>query len=124
VFGLIRLLVTMVFLAVVAWFAVTVPLGKRTLWQHIGAIFATQEAKDLAEGTKEEAAHMAERMREGLRRDAGLAPGKAGDKQAARPKERAQPPLEERSDKDRAGLEHLVHDKAHGRPVGRPKTKP
>src|SRR5690349_9497407 len=56
---------------VVFWFAVSVPLGKRTLWGHLRAIFATQEARDLAEGTKEQAKRVAERVREELHPDAG-----------------------------------------------------
>ena len=45
--GLVRFVVSLVVLAAFVWFSVTVPLGKRTLWGHVHAIFATQEAKDL-----------------------------------------------------------------------------
>ena len=65
-FGLIRFVVSLAMLAAFAWFAVSVPLGKRTLWGHTRAIFATQEAKDLAEGTKEEAERVARKMKEEL----------------------------------------------------------
>jgi hypothetical protein len=61
--GLVRFLMSIVMLAAFAWFAVTVPLGKRTLWGHVHAIFATQEAKDLAEGTKEEAEKVAQKVK-------------------------------------------------------------
>jgi hypothetical protein len=65
--GLVRFLISLVMLAAFVWFAVTVPLGKRTLWGHVHAIFATQEAKDLAEGTKEEAEKVARKVKQELR---------------------------------------------------------
>src|SRR4051812_44040105 len=65
--GLVRFLISLMMLAAFVWFAVTVPLGKRTLWGHAHAIFATQEAKDLAEGTKEEAEKVARKVKEELR---------------------------------------------------------
>jgi len=61
--GLVRFLISMVMLAAFVWFAVTVPLGKRTLWGHVHAIFGTQEARDLAEGTKEEAEKVAQKVK-------------------------------------------------------------
>ncbi len=64
--GLVRFLISVVMLFAFVWFAVTVPLGKRTLWGHVHAIFATQEAKDLAEGTKEEAEKVARKVKQEL----------------------------------------------------------
>src|SRR5688572_24313126 len=59
-----RLLFTLLVLIAVFWFATTVKLGKHTLYGHVRAIFATQEAKDLAEGAKDEAKKIRERIRE------------------------------------------------------------
>ncbi len=64
--GLVRFLISLLMLFAFVWFAVTVPLGKRTLWGHVQAIFGTQEAKDLAEGTKEEAEKMARKVKQEL----------------------------------------------------------
>jgi len=64
--GLVRFLISVMMLLAFVWFAVTVPLGKRTLWGHVHAIFATQEAKDLAEGTKEEAEKVARKVKQEL----------------------------------------------------------
>ncbi len=64
--GLVRFLISVVMLFAFVWFAVTVPLGKRTLWGHVTAIFGTQEAKDLAEGTKEEAEKVARKVKQEL----------------------------------------------------------
>jgi hypothetical protein len=69
---LIRFLGTLLLLAIIAYFATTVQLGKRTLWGHLVAIFSTPAAKDLADGTKEEAKKVADRLRRELRpRDGG-----------------------------------------------------
>jgi hypothetical protein len=65
--GLVRFLFSCVVLCAFIWFAVTVPIGKRTLWGHVHAIFATQEAHDLADGTKEEAEKVARKVKEELR---------------------------------------------------------
>src|SRR5262249_15329643 len=65
-FRLIRLLVSLLMTVALVWFAVTVPLGKHTLWGHLVAIFSTPEAKDLAEGTREQAHKVADRVREEL----------------------------------------------------------
>ena len=65
--GLVRFLFSLLVLAAFVWFAVTVPIGKRTLWGHVHAIFGTQEAKDLADGTKEEAEKVARKVQEELR---------------------------------------------------------
>jgi hypothetical protein len=63
-FRLIRLLISVAMTAAFVWFAVTVPLGKHTLWGHLVAIFSTPQAKDLAEGTREEAHKVVDRIRE------------------------------------------------------------
>ena len=65
--GLVRFVISVIMLFAFVWFAVTVPIGKRTLWGHVHAIFATQEAKDLADGTKEEAEKVARKVKEELR---------------------------------------------------------
>ena len=60
--GFVRFLISLVMFLAFIWFAVTVKLGKRTLWGHTYAIFSSQEAQDLAKGTKEEAEKMARRV--------------------------------------------------------------
>ena len=65
--GLVRFLFSCVVLCVFIWFAVTVPLGNHTLWGHVHAIFATQEARDLADGTRQEAEKVARKVQEELR---------------------------------------------------------
>jgi len=98
-FRLLRFLLSLAFLAVLAWFATNVQLGKRTLWAHLRAIFASQEAKDLAEGTREEAKKVADRVREELARDAGAADA------------HARAPLDPVDERDQKSLDKLVREK-------------
>ena len=44
----------------------TVPLGKRTFFGHVKAIWATDEAKELKDGVKEKAGPAADRVKRGI----------------------------------------------------------
>ncbi|HUS65062.1 MAG TPA: hypothetical protein VMZ28_10990 [Kofleriaceae bacterium] len=99
-FTLIRWAFSILLFLVVVWFATTVPIGKHTLWGHLSAIFSTQEAKDLADGAKEEAKKIADRVREERAR---------GDGGAAR---HTREPLDPVDDGDRKKLDKLVRDKS------------
>jgi hypothetical protein len=74
-FGLFRFLFSLLILAMVIWFTTMVPLGSRTLWGHMKAIAGTQEAKELAEGTKQEAKKVADQLLTD-HGDGGVAPPK------------------------------------------------
>jgi hypothetical protein len=71
VFRLIRFIISCLLLSAFIWFAVSVPLGKRTLWGHLVRIARTDEARELASGAKETAADVARRVREELKPDGG-----------------------------------------------------
>ena len=49
-----------------AYFAVTVPIGKHTLWGHLVRIARSPEAQDLADGAKETAKDAARRAQREL----------------------------------------------------------
>ena len=49
-----------------SYFAVTVPLGKHTLWGHMVRIAKTPEAKELADGAKETARDVARKAQKEL----------------------------------------------------------
>lgn len=91
-FTMIRWAFSLVIFAIVVWFATMVPLGSRTLWQHLRAIAGTQEAKELAEGTKVEAEKVAKK----LMHPPDMASPKSGR------------PLEDPSDADRKKLDELT----------------
>jgi hypothetical protein len=80
-------------LSALIWFGTTVRLGRRTLFGHLLAIARTPEAKDLADGTKEEAEKVAERVKRDLHADAGA-------------------PSEKLDEADRRALRKLVQEKA------------
>lgn len=63
-------MLSLVVLAALAWAVTSVPLGKRTLWGHLSAIWSTPEAKDMQAGIKEAATPALEKMRRGA--EAGL----------------------------------------------------
>ena len=85
-FRLIRWLFSLLFFAIVIWFATTIPLGHKTLWGHLRAIFATQEAKKVAD-----------RVRDEVKKD--------------HPDLGTHAPLDPVSAKDQKDLDKLVHDK-------------
>ncbi len=105
---MLRFLFSLIMLAILAYFATTVPLGKRTLWGHLAAIFRTEEAQDLVDGTKDEAKKLADRLRQGLPPDAGV---------SHKPKSDANPgahkPLDPLRPEDQRQMQKLVKDRAH-----------
>jgi hypothetical protein len=54
-FRLLRLLISLAALAALIYFAVTVPLGRKTLWQHIKAIAGSKESQELVDDVKHKA---------------------------------------------------------------------
>jgi hypothetical protein len=72
VFHLLRSLVSLIALAGFVWFAVTVPLGRKTLWEHLCAIAETHETHDLVEGAKEAAKPLVDKVGEKLVPDGGV----------------------------------------------------
>jgi hypothetical protein len=51
--GPIRTLISLLFLAGLVWFSFAVPLGSRTLAQHMDRIGQTPEARELVDGTRD-----------------------------------------------------------------------
>ena len=94
-FALIRFAFSLVIFAIVVWFAVTVPLGNKTLWGHLRAIGGTQEAHEFAEGTKAEGKKVVDKL---LGHDAGTPP----------PHGKSSAPQDDVSDADRAALDKLT----------------
>jgi hypothetical protein len=103
-FRLLRWLCSFALVLGALWVATHVPLGKRTLYAHLRAIFATPEAQDLADGTREEARRLAERLRG---HDAGTHPPEAQPAPATRR------PLDPVRPGERRELDRLVREKTH-----------
>ena len=64
---MIRLLVWLAILALAVYVAVTVPLGKKTLVQHVRSIWHTEQVQDLKEGVKETAGPAVKRVEKGVK---------------------------------------------------------
>jgi hypothetical protein len=94
-FRLMRFLLSLALLGGMVWLATSVPLGKRTLWGHLRAISGTREARDLADGTADEAHKVTERLRRGLASD-----------------EPKHAPMETVDERDRRGLDRMVQQKS------------
>jgi len=60
-----------------AYFAVTVPIGKHTLWGHAVRIAKTPEAKELADGAKETARDAARKAQQELDSASSTKPAQA-----------------------------------------------
>ena len=81
---MIRLLVFLAIAAGLAYCGATVPLGKRTFFGHVQAIWETPEARDLKEGVKEKAGPAADRVKRGIEKGYEAATeGEAGSGSAA-----------------------------------------
>ena len=65
-FRIIKFLMGLVSLAVFVWFGANVPLGSRTLFEHLQAIGRTRETQDLLEGTRQSAKPLVDGVRKRL----------------------------------------------------------
>jgi hypothetical protein len=105
VFRLLKLLTSLALLGGFIWFGMRVPLGSKTLFDHLRAIGGSRETKDLVEGTKEAARPVLDRVERTLSRDGGM--GDGGARGAAD---------ERHDDRDRRALRHEVGKHAKSRP--------
>ena len=98
-------------LAAIVWFSATVELGSRTLLEHLFAIGRTPEARALAEGTRDEAGRVADRVRQALHHDEArpLPPMASAPPSVPSP---AAAPKDKLDDHDRARLDRLVREKS------------
>jgi hypothetical protein len=62
----IRFLLTLIVVGIVIFVGATVPMGKRTFFGHVRAIWATDEAKDMREGVGEKTAPMVDKVKRGV----------------------------------------------------------
>jgi hypothetical protein len=65
-FKLLKLFLAVVCLGAFAWWAFTVPLGKRTLWEHGVAIGKSKESKELVQGTKDKVSDLKSKIIPGV----------------------------------------------------------
>jgi len=115
VFRLIKLLLGLAALAGFVWFGANVPLGSRTLFQHLQAIGRTRETQDLLDGTRESAKPLMDSVRrraEEALHDKAVVPADGGA-----------PPAEEVSDSDRQELKKVLGG-THAAEADHPRDRP
>jgi len=75
---MIRLIVFLVLAAGFVWFGSSVQIGKRTLFGHVRAIWATEEVQDLKHGVEEKAGPAVDRVKRGVKAGIEAASGDDG----------------------------------------------
>jgi hypothetical protein len=99
-------------LGAIAWFGMTVPLGDRTLFEHVQAIWKSHESQDLLRGTKEKVGDLVDRASEKVVRGvAKNAPAQDKAHGESAEGEATKPPLEELPAKDRKALRGIIGHK-------------
>ena len=63
---MIRFLLTIAIVAGFIWAGATIPLGKRTFFGHVRAIWHSEEAQEMKEGVKETAGPAIKRVERGV----------------------------------------------------------
>jgi hypothetical protein len=107
-FRLIKLLISVVALAVFVWFGANVPLGSQTLFQHLQAIGRTSATKDLLDGTRESAKPLVDSVRRRIV-DSTSGPATLPDGGGAPPAEDVSPTDKQRLKKLLAGEDSTDH---------------
>lgn len=99
-FRLIKFLLGVAGLVVLVWFGANVPLGSRTLFEHLQAIGRTRETQDFLDGTRESAKPLVDNVRRRL--------GAAAADQGKSAADGGVPPADEISPADRERLRKLL----------------
>lgn len=106
-FRLLKFLLGLAALVLFVWFGANIPLGSRTLFEHLQAIGRTRETQDLVDGTRDSARPLVDDVRRRL----GAA---ATDDRTPSERRRADagaPPAEDVSPADREKLRKMLGSK-------------
>jgi len=109
VFRLIKFLVGVAVLAGFVWFGANVPLGSRTLFEHLQAIGRTRETRDLLDGTRQSAKPLMDSVRRKLAQEA------LGEK--VLPPDGGVPPADDVPESDRDQLKKVLAGERPERPT-------
>lgn len=69
VFRLVRFFFYLLLFAIVFWFSATVPLGKRTIFEHLGRIYKTKEAQEAVSESKKAIYEAVDKAQQQLQKD-------------------------------------------------------
>jgi hypothetical protein len=115
VFRLFRLLFVLGGLGAMTWFAMTVRLGDRTLFEHVQAIWKTHESQDLVKGTKDKVGNLVDRATDKVVKGvAKKSPNQVNTRDEHTSDESgAAVPMEELQERDRKALRGLIGNGIH-----------
>ena len=105
-FRLIKLLLGIAGFAFFVWFGANIPLGSRTLFEHLQAIGRTRESQELLDGTRESAKPLVEGVR---RRLSGASSRNEPSETVKGVIDGGVPPAEEISQADRERLRKILN---------------
>lgn len=119
-FRLIKLLLGIAALGAFVWVGANIPLGSRTLFEHLQAIGRTRETQELLDGTKQAGKPFVDGVRDGVRRRLGGSNAEVDDRGTAAERASALPdggvaPAEHVSDADRESLRKVLGAKTAAR---------
>ena len=78
-----RWLLSAALLGTLVYVGVTVPLGEKTLWQHLRAIAGSEPSQELVEGVKQKADELVDKRQAASRPVGGDGDGDGGDRLTA-----------------------------------------
>jgi hypothetical protein len=108
VFRLLRLILILGGLCGFAWFGMTVPLGDRTLFGHVQAIWKTQESQDLVQGTKKKVGSLVDRATDKVVKGVAKNSPNQVNSRTGGAVESEKPPMEQLQEQDRKALQKLI----------------
>jgi hypothetical protein len=112
VFRLLKLALLLGLLGAGTYYGMTAKLGDRTFFQHVRAIWETQETKELRRGAKQKVSGLVDEATDGVVKGvARNAPGKVsmrGEGTAGETAVPSQPPQENLSPQDRKALRNII----------------
>jgi hypothetical protein len=112
-FRMLKFLLGIAALVAFVWVGANIPLGSRTLFQHLQAIGRTRETQDLLDGTKQAGKPIVDGVREGVRRRLGGSNAEVDDRGTAAERATVAPdggtaPAEHVSESDREQLRKVL----------------
>jgi hypothetical protein len=78
---MLKLIVTLAIVCLLAYCGATVKLGNKTFFQHVKAIWATEEVKELKDGIEEKAGPTADKLKRGVKAGIEAAEGSGSGSQ-------------------------------------------
>jgi len=112
-FRMLKFLLGIAALAVFVWVGANIPLGSRTLFEHLQAIGRTRETQDLLDGTKKAGKPFVDGVKDGVRRRLGASNAEVDDQGTASERATLAPdggtaPADHVSDSDRDKLRKVL----------------